>query len=129
VSYVVHRQVPTASPRVRERAIDQREVLPMTEQRREEPPSEEQLDQQMEQIEKDPPQKLEDWPDGPAKYKTFGGPEGDHSYEEGPERQLGPSGVRRHEDGSVTVDGEEVENPEDFKQEALEDPLKKSERS
>lgn len=100
----------------------------MTEQRREEPPSEEQLDEQMEQLEKDPPEKLEDWPDGPAKYKTFGGPEGDHSYEEGPERQLGPSGVRRHEDGSVTVDGEEVENPEEYKEESLEDPLNKSER-
>ena len=98
----------------------------MTE-REHEPPSEEQLDQEMREIEKDPPKKLEDWPEGPAKYKTFGGPEGDHSYEEGPERQLGPSGVRRYEDGSVTVEGEEVENPEDYKAESLEDPLKKSE--
>ena len=100
----------------------------MTEQRREEPPSEEELDQQMRQIEKDPPEDLEDWPGGAAKYKTFGGPEGDHSYEEGPERQLGPSGLRRHDDGSVTVEGEEVEHPEEFKRESLEDPLKKSER-
>lgn len=96
----------------------------MTEQPRPDAPSDEQLDEEMQRIEQDPPEKLEDWPDGAAKYKTFGGPEGDHSYEEGPERQLGPSGLRRHEDGSVTVDGEEVENPEEHKRESLEDPLK-----
>ena len=32
-----------------------------------------------------------------------------------PEEKLGPSGVRHHEDGSVTVDGEEVDNPDEFK--------------
>ena len=31
-----------------------------------------------------PPEKLEDWPEDQAKYITYGGPEGDHSYEEGP---------------------------------------------
>jgi hypothetical protein len=67
------------------------------------------------ELEKDPPKNLEDWPDGDAKYETFGGGEGDHSYEEGPERNLGPSGVHHHEDGSVTVDGEEVDDPEQFK--------------
>jgi hypothetical protein len=40
-------------------------------------------------------------PDGQAKYETFGGAEGDHSYDEGPEAKLGPDSVRHHEDGSV----------------------------
>lgn len=96
----------------------------MTEERRHERPSEEQLQEEVDRLAQDPPEKLEDWPEGPAKYKTLGGPEGDHSYEEGPERQLGPSGVRRHEDGSMTVDGEEVANPDEHKRESIEDPLK-----
>ena len=70
---------------------------------------------EMEQLEEDPPENLEDWPDGKAKYETFGGPEGTHTYEEGPEQKLGDSGVRHHEDGSVTVDGEEVDNPDEYK--------------
>jgi hypothetical protein len=70
-------------------------------------------------LEEDPPKKLEDWPDDEAKYQTFGGPEGDHSYDEGPERKLGPSGVVHHEGGKVTIDGEEVENPDEFKGEPI----------
>jgi hypothetical protein len=66
-------------------------------------------------LEEDPPKNIEDWPDDEAKYKTFGGPEGETSYEEGPTSDLGPSGVRHHDDGSVTVDGEKVDNPEDYK--------------
>lgn len=96
----------------------------MSDQRANEPPSDEELDREMEQVEQDPPEKLEDWPSGAGKYKTFGGPEGDHSYEEGPESQLGPSGLRRHEDGSVTIDGEEVDDPDEYKRESLDDPLK-----
>ena len=69
----------------------------------------------IQQLEEDPPEKLEDWPDDKAKYETFGGPEGEHSYEEGPEKNLGQSGVRHHEDGSVSIDGEKVDNPEDYK--------------
>ena len=74
---------------------------------------------EMEQLEENPPEKLEDWPDGKAKYETMGGPEGTHTYEEGPEKNLGPSGVRHHEDGSVTVDGEEVDNPDEYKGEPI----------
>src|SRR5688572_18433941 len=70
---------------------------------------------EMEQLEEDPPEKLEDWPDGKAKYETYGGPEGEHSYEEGPEAKLGQSGVRHHEDGSVSIDGEKVDNPDEYK--------------
>src|SRR5215212_6105720 len=75
--------------------------------------------EEMEQLEKDPPEKLEDWPDGKAKYETFGGPEGTHTYEEGPEQNLGPSGVRHHEDGSVTIDGDEVDDPDEYKGEPI----------
>ncbi len=75
---------------------------------------------EMEQLEEgEPPKNLEDWPSGKAKYETFGGPEGPHTYQEGPEEKLGPSGVRHHEDGSVTIDGEPVDNPEDYKGEPI----------
>jgi len=70
-------------------------------------------------LEGDPPEKIEDWPDDEAKYKTFGGPEGETSYEEGPTSDLGPSGVRHHDDGSVSVDGEKVDNPDDYKGEPI----------
>jgi hypothetical protein len=83
------------------------------------PEADQELKEEMKQLEEDPPERLEDWPTGKAKYVTFGGSEGDHSYEEGPERKLGPSGVRHHEDGTVTIDGEPVENPEDYKGEPI----------
>lgn len=99
----------------------------MNDQRRDQPPSDEQLQEEVDRLAEDPPEKLEDWPAGQAKYKTFGGPEeGGHSYEEGPERKLGPSSLRRHEDGSVSIEGEKVENPDDYKQGSIEDPLRKS---
>src|SRR3954449_609188 len=69
----------------------------------------------MQKLEEDPPKDLKDWPDDDRKYETFGGREGDHGYEEGPEAKLGPSGLRHHEDGSVSIDGEKVDNPEDYK--------------
>ena len=87
--------------------------------------TDEQLQEEVDRLAEDPPENLEDWPEGAAKYKTFGGPEGDHSYEEGPERSLGPSSLRRREDGSIEIEGEPVDNPEDYKRESIEDPLKK----
>ena len=71
----------------------------------------------MEEMEKqdDPPSDLSEWPDDEAKYVTYGGGEGDHGYDEGPEQKLGPSSLERHEDGSITIEGEEVDNPEDYK--------------
>ena len=50
-----------------------------------------------------------------AKYLTYGGPEGTAGYDEGPTRKLGPSSLEHHEDGSVTIEGEEVEDPEQYK--------------
>src|SRR3954469_23773337 len=64
--------------------------------------------ERMDEIEEDPPANLEDWPDDAAKYETFGGPEGEHSYEEGPGTKLGPSSLRHHEGGGVSVAGEGV---------------------
>jgi hypothetical protein len=63
----------------------------------------------------DPPEKLEDWPSGRAKYITYGGPEGTEGYDEGPTRKLGPSSLQHHEDGRVTIEGEEVDDPSEFK--------------
>ncbi len=76
---------------------------------------EEAAEQEVADLEDDPPENLEDWPDGAAKYKTLGGAEGDTGYEEGPTSELGESNVRHHEDGTVTVGGEEVDNPDDYK--------------
>ena len=67
----------------------------------------------------DPPGKLEEWPSGRAKYITYGGPEGTAGYDEGPTRKLGPSSLEHHEDGSVSIEGEKVDNPEEFKGEPL----------
>ena len=64
-------------------------------------------------LEDDPPQDLADWPDDKAKYKTFGGE--DETYEEGPNKNLGPSGLRHHEDGSVSIDGDKVDDPDKYK--------------
>ena len=71
--------------------------------------------ERMDEIEEDPPENLEDWPDDAAKYETFGGPEGEHSYEEGPETKLGPSSLRHTEDGGVMIEGEEVEDADKYK--------------
>ena len=66
------------------------------------------------------PDNLEDWPSDKAKYETFGGPEGEHSYHEGPEEeQLGPSSLRHHEDGGVTIAGDEVDDPDEYKSEPI----------
>src|SRR3954469_865423 len=68
----------------------------------------------------DPPSDLEDWPDDAAKYETFGGPEGEHGYHEGPEQEkLGPASLRHHEDGRVTIAGDEVDDPDDYKSEPI----------
>jgi hypothetical protein len=75
--------------------------------------------EKMDEIEEDPPENLEDWPDDAAKYETFGGPEGEHSYEEGPETKLGPSSLRHHESGAVTIEGEEVDDPDQYKGEPI----------
>jgi hypothetical protein len=71
--------------------------------------------EKVKELEEDPPKDLKEWPDDEAKYVTFGGGEGDHGYDEGPEAKLGPSSTRRFEDGSIEVEGEPVENPEDRK--------------
>ena len=74
----------------------------------------------MEEIEKNPPEKLEDWPDDAAKYQTFGGGEDTGSaYDEKHEQALGEHSVRHRDDGSVEVKGEKVDNPDDYKGEPI----------
>jgi hypothetical protein len=87
------------------------------EERGEEPDEAKQKIQDLE--EGDPPKDLEEWPDDAAKYETFGGPEGDHSYDEGPEQKLGPSSLRHHEDGEVSIEGEKVDDPDEYKGEPI----------
>jgi serine-aspartate repeat-containing protein C/D/E len=67
-----------------------------------------------------PPADLEDWPDDAAKYETFGGPEGEHGYHEGPEEEhLGPSSLRHLEGGGVRIAGEDVDDADQFKSDPI----------
>jgi hypothetical protein len=75
---------------------------------------------QMEEIEEgEPPGDLAEWPGGKAKYQTYGGPEGESGYDEGPTSKLGPSSLRHHEGGEVTIEGEEVDDPDEYKGEPI----------
>src|SRR5205085_1748801 len=66
----------------------------------------------------DAPTTLEGWPSGPAKFLTYGN-EDDGPYGVGLTAKLGPSDLRRHADGSVSIGGEKVDNPEDYRGEPL----------
>jgi hypothetical protein len=81
--------------------------------------ADERAEEKVKELEGDPPQNLEDWPDDEAKYKTFGGPEGETAYEDGPTSELGDADVRHHDDGSVSVGGEKVDNPDEYKGEPI----------
>ena len=59
-----------------------------------------------------------EWPDGKAKTMTFGN-DSDEPYGEGPTAKLGPPSVEHHPDGSVTVGGEAVDDPESYKGEPI----------
>jgi hypothetical protein len=60
------------------------------------------------------PSDLDEWPDGKAKFLTFGH-ESDEPYGEGPTAKLGPGSLERGADGTVMIDGEQVDNPEDYR--------------
>src|SRR3954453_1222349 len=75
----------------------------------------EKAEQKIEDLEDDPPTNLEDWPDDEAKYITLGGTEGGQSYDEGPTKNLGPHDLERHEDGSLSIEGEKVDDPDEHK--------------
>ena len=59
------------------------------------------------------PSDLKEWPDGKAKYTTFDSESGE-AYGKGLTEKLGKP-VTYHEDGSVSVEGEKVDNPDDYK--------------
>ena len=67
----------------------------------------------------DPPKDLADWPGGKAKYLTYGGGDGGEGYDDGATQKLGPSSLRHHEDGSVTIEGEEVDDPDEYKSDPI----------
>jgi hypothetical protein len=95
----------------------------MTEERKQAEEQKEESEEAKEEIKRledeGPPEKLEDWPTGKAKYETYGGPEGEHPYHEGPEQQLGPADTRHREDGEVEVEGEEVDDSSEYKGEPV----------
>ena len=78
--------------------------------------SEEEVDKIMEEVEENPPDRLEDWPGGKAKYRTIGGSgDANEAWEDGPTSKLGPADLRHHEGGDVSIGGEKVDNPEEYK--------------
>jgi hypothetical protein len=80
----------------------------------------EEAKQEMERLEEgDPPEKLEDWPGGKAKYLTYGGADGESSYDEGATSKLGPADLEHHEDGSVSIEGEKVDDPDEYKSDPI----------
>src|SRR4051812_34962437 len=80
----------------------------------------EKAQKKIEELEENPPEKLEDWPDDEAKYQTFGGSEeGEVVYDEKHEEALGEHSVRHHDDGSVEVKGEKADNPDEYKGEPI----------
>jgi hypothetical protein len=62
----------------------------------------------------DAPAELKDWPSDSAMYKTYGS-EDDEPYGEGATAKLGPSDLARHDDGSISIKGKKVDNPDDYK--------------
>ena len=66
----------------------------------------------------DAPADLKDWPSDSAMYKTYG-EEDDQPYGEGQTAKLGPSDLARHADGSISIKGEKVDNPDDYKGEPI----------
>jgi hypothetical protein len=78
----------------------------------------EQAKEEIEQLENgELPSDISEWPGGPAKYETFG--LDDDAYGEGATEKLGPANLQRHKDGSVSIDGEKVDNPDDYKGEPI----------
>jgi hypothetical protein len=75
----------------------------------------EQAKQEIEELEQadELPQDISEWPGGQAKYETFG--KDDDAYGDGATEKLGPANLERHADGSVSIDGEKVDNPDDYK--------------
>jgi hypothetical protein len=109
-----HRQPATAEP------ADEDAEPTAQEKAQEQEKKNEQAAEEMHALEGgDPPTNLDDWPDGPAKYLTYGSGE-DEAYGEGVTGKLGPANLERNGDGSIVIDGDEVDNPEDYKAEPLE---------
>jgi hypothetical protein len=63
------------------------------------------------------PTDLAEWPGGAAKYETFG--KDDDGYGDGATAKLGPADLKRLKDGTVVIDGKEVDNPDDYKGEPI----------
>ena len=74
---------------------------------------EEEQGSSLKDLEDDPPKDLKDWPSDERKYETFG--KDDDAYGDGATAKLGPPNLERHKDGSVSIDGKKVDNPDDYK--------------
>ena len=79
----------------------------------------EEAKQKVRELEENPPERLEDWPDDRAKYETFGGAEGNEGYEDSVTSKLGPSSLRYRKDGGVEIEGEPVDNPDEYKSDPI----------
>ena len=66
--------------------------------------------EQQDEVPRDP----RDWPKGTQSHLTFGN-KSDEAYGTGPTSMLSPAEVVHHDDGSVSVGGELVDDPEKYK--------------
>ena len=91
-----------------------------TSDEKKEPSEHEQAVEEMREFEKqgEVPHDLNEWPQGKAKYVTYG-EDSDEAYGAGPTENLGPAEVEHHEDGSVSVAGEKVDDPSKYKGEPI----------
>ena len=65
------------------------------------------------ELQDDVPRNPRDWPSGTQSHLTFGN-SGDEAYGAGATGKLSPAEVTHHDDGSVSVGGELVDNPEKY---------------
>ena len=88
----------------------------------------EQAQKEIEELEQadELPTEVSEWPSGPAKYETFG--KDDDAYGDGATEKLGPANLERHADGSVSIDGEKVDNPDDYKGEPITTAIDQAEK-
>lgn len=95
----------------------------MTEEQSKSTEQEDEARAEMEKLEQadEVPTDPREWPGGKAKYLTFGGSEAasNEPYGEDVTEKLGPASVTHHDDGSVSVAGEKVDDPDKYKGEPI----------
>jgi hypothetical protein len=74
------------------------------------------------------PSDLSKWPSGRAMYVTIDSGS-EEPYGQGLTGKLGPADLEHHTDGSVTIAGKQVDNPQDYKGTPIPNPLPAAQES